>query len=191
MRFSKIFGMILFATSLTGCIPAALVVGATAGGAVVYDKRPTKTMLQDQKASESVSQMVVNAPELQQGTHIVVATFNHIMLLAGQTETAAQRDKVYALASTVKNVSRIYNEITVETPTSKWQRTQDTWMTTKVKSKMLAQAGFHSTQIKVVTENGTVYLMGILSHSQADDAVDIARHTDGVQTVVKVFEYPQ
>ena len=190
-RLSKILSMIFFITSLTGCIPAALIVGATAGGAVVYDKRSTKTMIHDQQANESLAQLTTNAPELQRGAHITVATFNHIMLITGQTETPEQRDKVYQLATTIKNVSRIYNEITIGTPTSQWQRTQDSWITAKIKSRMLAQPGFHSTQIKVVTENGTVYLMGILSRNQADDAVDIARHVDGVKTVVKVFEYPQ
>lgn len=190
-RFAKVLGCVVIATHLAGCIPAALVVGATAGGAIVYDKRSTKTMIHDQQAGESLTQMTSNTPELQKGTHIVVATFHRVMLIAGQTETPEQRDKVYQLATTIPNVSRIYNEITVGTPISEWQRTKDSWITTKIKSKMLGQVGFHSTEIKVVTENGVVYLMGVLSRSQADDAVDIARRVDGVRTVVKVFEYPQ
>lgn len=192
-RFSKILGLSLVASSLclTGCIPAAIAVGATAGGAIIYDKRSTKRMIEDQQAGESLVQLTSNCPELQHGTHIVVATFNQIMLIAGQTETEAQRDKVYQLATTIPHVSRIYNQITIGKPTSEWQRTQDSWITTKIKSKMLSSPGFHSTQIKVVTENGVVYLMGMLSHEQADDAVNIARHTDGVHTVVKVFQFPQ
>ena len=88
-------------------------------------------------------------------------------------------------------MSRVYNEITVGPATTRWQRTKDAWITTKVKSELLAKPGLHSTEIKVVTENGVVYMMGKLSHRQADMATDVERKVDGVRTVVKVFEYPQ
>jgi osmotically-inducible protein OsmY len=91
----------------------------------------------------------------------------------------------------VKNVSRVYNEITVEAPTSSWQRSHDAWITTKIKTEMLAKPGLHSTQIKVITENDVVYLMGVLSERQATIAINVARQVDGVIKVVKVFENPQ
>lgn len=187
-RFHKLIGMLMLASCLTGCIPAALVVGATAGGAIVYDKRSVQTMAQDQEASEKAADLIAHSAELQQGTHIAIATFNHVLLLVGQTTTEAQRDRAYQLVSSVKNVSRIYNEITIQPPTSSWQRSHDAWITTKIKTEMLAKPGLHSTQIKVVTENGVVYLMGVLSPTQEDTAVNIARQIDGVKKVVKVFE---
>jgi osmotically-inducible protein OsmY len=184
----KIIGIFLLISCLSGCIPAAIVVGATAGGAVIYDKRSMKTIAQDQESTERAGQLIKSSPELQTGTHIAISTFDHVMLLVGQTTTSEQRDIAYKLVSNVSNVSRVYNEITIQPPTSSWQRTHDAWITTKIRTEMLAKPGLHSTQIKVVTENGVVYLMGIMSPPQVDMAVNIARRVDGVQKVVKVFE---
>jgi len=192
MKFSrniqKVIGISILVSCLSGCIPAALVVGATAGGAVIYDKRSMSTIAQDQEAGEKAGQLMNASPELQHGTHIAIATFDHVMLLVGQTSTPEQRDTAYQIASGVKNVSRIYNEITVQPPTSSWQRAHDAWITTKIKTEMLTTSGLHSTEIKVVTENGVVYLMGLLSPRQTELAVNIARRADGVKQVVKVFE---
>lgn len=189
-RFQKITGVIILIACLSGCIPAALVVGATAGGAVIYDKRSMETIAQDQESGAAAGGLINSSPALK-GTHIAIATFDHVLLLVGQTPTEQQRDLAYQLVSNVKNVSRVYNEITVQQPTSSWQRSHDAWITTKIKTEMLTTGGLHSTQIKVVTENGVVYLMGILSPRQSDLAVNIARRADGVRKVVKVFENPR
>lgn len=188
----KIICVLALMISLSGCIPAAaLVVGATVGGAVIYDKRSVKTMAQDQQAENTAGSRLRYAPELQKGTHIVCATFDRVLLLTGQVETEQQRVLADRLMSNVNNISRVYNEITIGKPTSSWRRTHDAWLTTKIKMQMLTTAGLHSTQIKVVTENGTVYLMGELSLNQAELAVNVARRIDGVQKVVKVFESPK
>ena len=189
--FQKIIGTIILASCLSGCIPAALIVGATAGGAVIYDKRSMETIAQDQESGETAGKLINASPDLKNGTHIAIATFDHVLLLVGQTSTEEQRNTAYQLVSNVKNVSRVYNEITVQNPTSSWQRSHDAWITTKIKTEMLTTKGLHSTQIKVVTENGVVYLMGVLSQGQADTATNIARRADGVRKVVKVFENPR
>jgi osmotically-inducible protein OsmY len=189
-RFQKLIGTAILISCLSGCIPAALVIGATAGGAVIYDKRSMKTIAQDQEAGERAGRLINQSPELK-GSHIAIATFDHVLLLVGQTPTEAQRDTAYQLVSNINNVSRVYNEITVQKPTSSWQRSHDAWITTKIKTEMLTSQGLHSTEIKVVTENGVVYLMGVLSDYQANLAVNIARRADGVQKVVKVFENPR
>lgn len=176
---------------LSACVPAALVIGATAGGAVIYDKRSMRTMIQDKDAAAYAEKKIQREPTLKKNTHIVIAVFNHILLLAGQTKTRAQRQKAAELTKGIKNVSRVFNEITIESPTSVWQRSKDAWITTKVKSAMLAKSGLQSTQIKVVTENSIVYLMGVVSHYQANLAADVARRVSSVKKVVKVFEYPR
>ena len=188
--FRKITGILILSICLSGCIPAALVIGATAGGAVIYDKRDIKTIAQDQEASETAGKLVATSDDLKTGTHIAIATFDHVLLLVGQTTTEEQRATAYQLVSSVKNVSRVYNEITIQKPTSSWQRSRDAWITTKIKTELLAKPGVHSTQIKVVTENGVVYLMGVLAPRQATWATNIARRADGVNEVVKVFENP-
>ena len=187
----NIFISLILVVGLSSCVPAAIVLGATVGGAVVYDKRSVKTMTQDQMAGEKAGAAIADSPDLQKGAHIAIATFDHVLLLVGQTETDQQRDTAYQIASKAPYISRVYNEITVEKPTTSWQRSRDAWITTKIKTKMLARPGLHSTQIKVVTENSVVYLMGVLSNRQAEMAVDIARRIEGVSKVVKVFENPQ
>lgn len=186
----KIATALVLAIALSSCVPAALVLGATVGGAVVYDKRSMQTITQDQRSAESAGGIISDTPALQ-NTHIAIAVFNHVLLLVGQTQTEQQRDTAYQIASKTKFVSRVYNEITIQKPTSTWQRSKDAWITTKIKAEMLTRRGLHSTEIKVVTENNVVYLMGVLSSHQADIAVDIARRTKDVQKVVKVFENPQ
>lgn len=190
-RTLKMIATLLLITSLSSCIPAALVVGATAGGAVVYDKRSIKTMIQDRDAAQGATNYIAASPDLQKGTHISVAVFHHIMLLVGQADTEEQRQTAYNLASRIKYIKRMYNEITVRKPISLSQRTKDAWITTKVKTEMLTTSGLHSTESKVVTEDGVVYLMGILTPQQIELAVDVARRVDGVREVVKVFENQQ
>ncbi|PIZ04653.1 MAG: phospholipid-binding protein [Gammaproteobacteria bacterium CG_4_10_14_0_8_um_filter_38_16] len=190
-RSHKLIGMLFLILGLSSCVPAALVLGATAGGAVVYDKRSMKTMVQDRDSAQAASNLINASSDLQQGTHISVATFNHIMLLVGQTTTEEQRTTAYQLASQVKYVSRVYNEITIQKPISMWQRSKDSWITTKVKTEMMATSGLHSTQVKVVTENGVVYLMGMLTPQQSELATNVARRIDGVREVVKVFQNQQ
>ena len=187
----KIICVLALLFSLTGCIPAALLIGATAGGAVIYDKRSVKTMTQDQDAEGRADYLIRSTPGLEKDTHIVCATFDHVLLLVGQTATEQQRTLAEERVSNIKNISRVYNEITVQQPTSSWRRSHDAWITTKIKTEMLTTPGLHSTQIKVVTENGTVYLMGQLSPSQTESATNVARRIDGVQKVVKVFENPK
>jgi len=196
MRFSltklyKIAGIACLLGMLASCVPAALVVGATAGGAIVYDKRSVKTMTEDQDAKAQAEINITNTPELQKDTHISVAVFNHIMLLVGQVSTDEQRELVAQRVASVKHVSRVYNEITVQKPISFEKRSQDSWMTTKVKSAMLLKKGLGSTQIKVVTEDSVVYLMGVVSPHQAELAADVTRRVNGVTKVVKVFENQQ
>lgn len=190
-HFQKIIGIFFLAFALVGCIPvAALVVGTTVGGAIVYDKRSAKTIAQDQESGNVAMGRISNTPSLR-GTHIVLATFNHIVLIVGQVNTEEQKNTVQEIVSNVKHVSRVYNELTIQPPTSDWRRNHDAWITTKIKTEMLTTSGLHSTEIKVVTEDGVVYLMGELTHGQADLATSIARRVAGVRKVVQVFEYPQ
>jgi len=185
----KLIILLCICIPLSGCVASALVVGATAGGAIVYDKRSFKTMNQDRHATQYAQNYMDHSKALRGRSHISVATFNHIMLLVGQAQTAKLRNTAFNLASKIKGVQRIYNEITISGSTSMVQRSDDVWLTTKIKSAMLMAKGLHSSQIKVVTESGTVYLMGLVSHAQAKLATNVARRISGVRKVIKVFQY--
>ena len=191
LKFSTIAGVVCLVATLSGCIPAALLVGATAGGAVVYDRRNMSTMTDDQNAKATAEMNIRNTSELQQNTRIEVAVFDHVLLLVGQTPMDELRTLATQQVSNIAHVSRVYNEMTIQNPISITQQSKDAWITAKVRTEMLAKKGLSSTDIKVITENSVVYLMGIVTPNQADLATDVARRVDGVQRVVKVFENQQ
>ena len=185
----KLLAILILIAPLCGCVPIALVVGATAGGALLYNQRSFKVMLQDQNAVSRAQRVIDKDPTLKGKTHISVAVYNHICLMVGQADSPALRDRAYELVAQVPNISRIYNEVTISGPTSLIQRSNDTWITSKVKAAMLAERGLKSTEIKVITEDSVVYLMGLVSPQQAALATNIARRIRGVSKVVKVFQY--
>ena len=186
--FKKIILLVCLLASLSSCIPAAFVVGATVGGVVIYDRRTISTMLQDREIANRAQATLDAAPQLR-GTHIVVTSFNHIVLIVGQTPAPEQRALAENLISKIPNIKRIYNRITIAAPSSTLVRTNDAWITSKVKTMMLAKPGLHSGEIKVLTENSVVYLMGIVTRKQAQLAIGVARQVAGVQEVVTIFEY--
>ena len=177
------------ALSLQGCFFAA---GAAAGAAtiaVVYDHRNINNILRDIDIAKRISDRISRIPALRDECHIEVSVFNHIVLLTGETPNPAYKQQAEAIAKSLPEVTRVYNQLTIQGPTSSLIRTSDAWITTKIKSEMLATEDLKSGSIKVVTENGVVYLMGIVKRDQADVAVDIARQVSGVQKVVKIFQY--
>ncbi len=184
-KFALLF---LLVSLLPGCVVPVIVGAATAGGAVIYDKRDFKTMGQDQQAYQNAQELLDYNKDLK-NAHIVVAVFYNTALLVGQTPTPAQRQEAYDIVSKVPNIKRIYNEITISGPTTMMQRSSDSWVTTKVRTALLAKPGLSSNNIKILTENGVVYLMGKTGRSEAELAADAARRVTGVQKVVKVFIY--
>lgn len=175
--------------SLQGCI---FVVGAAAGAAAitgVYDHRKIGKIAVDQKMTNDIVDKINAIPGLTQSSHIAVAVFNQNVLLTGETPDPAQRQQAEYATRSVPNVGQVYNQISIRGPISSLTRASDSWITAKIKTQMLATKGLKSGTIKVVTENGTVYLMGLVSRDQADAAVQIARQVAGVLKVVKIFQY--
>lgn len=187
----KLLLVLTLSLPMYGCVPAVLVAGAAAsasiGGAAIYDKRSFKAMNQDHKAHASAQQLLNTDPMLKDHSHINLAVFNHVGLLVGQAQNEAIRDRANQIVANTPHIKRVYNQITVSEPTTAMQRAQDSWITTKVRTMMVGKPGLGSTNLKVTTENGVVYLMGILSPKQADLAVDVARRVSGVNKVVKIF----
>lgn len=173
---------------LQGCV-VPFVAGAAASAVVVNDRRNIETMSDDQQIQYTAYQRIIADTSLTTGSHIVVETFDRNVLLVGEAPTEDVRNRVEAIVRSLPKVNRIYNQITIGPPASPAELSNDSWITTKVKSEMLAAKGLHSSQVKVITENGSVYLLGIVTHDQAQLAVDVARHVSGVQRVVKLFEY--
>lgn len=186
----KTLALIALCLTLEGCI---FVVGAAAGAAAVaavYDHRTIERTLEDTQIANTITERLKTASLTSwEQSHLEITTFNHVVLLSGETPFASYREQAEEIAKSVRDVQKVYNQITVQQPTSPLTRTSDTWITTKIKTLMLANEDLKSGSIKVITENGTVFLMGNVTQSQADIAVDIARKAAGVQKVIKIFQY--
>jgi osmotically-inducible protein OsmY len=120
--------------------------------------------------------------------HLIVVSYNGYVLLAGQVNDEPLKATATEVARKVKGVRRIYNELEIGPTTSALQRTQDTWITGRIKTQLLADSNIEGTRIKIVTENGVVYLMGIVSPPEADLISGIAADVAGVSRVVRLFE---
>lgn len=185
----KILAILSIVLLLPGCIPAVFVAGAAAGGAIIYDHRDTKTMVTDRDATFQIQNKLDLDKDLAKQAHLSVVTFNHIALLVGQVPNEELRKQAETIAKANSQIKVLYNEITVEAPISRTQITNDTWITTKVKTTLLATPGLSSTNLKIITENGTVYLMGLITRTHADLATEKTRTVSGVKKIVKLFEY--
>lgn len=182
--------IIALCLNLQGCIFVAGAAAGAAGIAVVYDHRKLEKIALDQRITNCIIEQIRIDPRLGcDNNHIEVTTFNQVVLLSGQTVTPELSQKADAIARNTPNVCKVYNQITIKGSSSSLTRASDSWITAKIKTEMLATKGLQSGSIKVLTENGTVYLMGMVTHDQADIAVEIARQVAGVQRVIRVFQY--
>jgi osmotically-inducible protein OsmY len=194
---------LLIATNLLyGCAPV-VIGGAAAGTAVVATSRRSAGSLVDDEAIEVKARLaLIENKELNNQVHVEITSYDGIVLLTGEAPTAQLRTEVENLVKKVPElenlsrenpaVSRIHNEIAIAAPSSFMTRASDSLVTAKVKIDLLGITdieGFNGTRVKVVTENGTVYLMGLLTHKEADAVTEKARQVGGVQRVVKLFEY--
>ena len=151
--------------------------------------RTTAQIIEDDNIETKITVNIHAENEAYHNNHLVVVSFNGYILLAGQVIDAALKSGATTEARKVQGVRRIYNELEIGPPTSAMTRTNDTWITTRIKSVLLGSSDIPGTQVKVVTENGIVYLMGILNRSNAQAAATAASQVGGVQKIVKLFEY--
>jgi osmotically-inducible protein OsmY len=123
------------------------------------------------------------------GANLTIASHNGHVLLAGQVASDELRQRAQDVVNRLEHVRSVHNELSVEGSTSLLARTNDAWLTSKVKAKLVADRVVAADRIKVITENGVVYLMGIVPRKQAEEAVRVTSTVGGVQKIVKVFDY--
>jgi osmotically-inducible protein OsmY len=129
-----------------------------------------------------------NSPELE-SSNINVNSYNRVVLLTGQAPTAEARSRAAEVARQYRGVRQVYNEIKISGPTSLIARTNDAWLTAKVKHKLMRSDQIESSSVKVVTENGIIYLMGLISQEKAKEALRLTSEIGGAVKVVSVLEY--
>jgi osmotically-inducible protein OsmY len=175
----------LAVAQLSAC--ALVVGGAMVGGTMVaIDRRTTGTQLEDQsiesKASSRIRELVGDRG------HVIVTSYNRTVLLTGEVPTEADRTAVEQAVQRIENVRSTVNELAVMPPSSMSTRSNDSFLTGKVKATFVDAKDLQANAFKVVTERGTVYLMGRVTEREATRATDLARTVSGVQKVVRVFD---
>jgi osmotically-inducible protein OsmY len=175
------------AAMLHGC--GAVVIGA--GTAAAYssyeDRRSTGTQFED----EGIELRAMNRIDQRYGfkVHVNVTSYNRSVLVTGEVPDTQTREEVGKMVLTAGSVRAMANELEIAATSSLGARTNDSLITSNVKARFLTAKGFSANHIKVVTEAGVVFLMGVVTEAEASAAADVARTTDGVRKVVKVFEY--
>jgi osmotically-inducible protein OsmY len=187
MKLYSIALSLLLALSLNGCGSMLATMESN-----TLEEDPGERTLGQQIEDETIeTKAVVNlaaANEAFDSCHVVAVSYNGYVLLAGQVHTAELKAEATAVVREIRNVRRIYNELEVASPSSTMTRSSDTWITTKVKSYLLGRSSTEGNRVKVVTENGVVYLMGLATKEEADRVVEVASGISGVQRVVRIFE---
>lgn len=187
LRFGFLLMLIGFVSS------CASVISATTGNEGIEENRGSRSMgaVVDDNSIETVIKVNLNAADEQlKKAHINVVSFNGTVLLVGQVPSQDIKNLATRVARTSSSrVKEVYNELEVAGATTFLSRSNDAWLTAKIKTLMLADAEVSGMRTKVVTENGVVYLMGLLTQEEANTAVNVVSNTKGVTKVVRAFEY--
>lgn len=188
MQLTKKLGVIALLILLQGC-SAAIVAGTAGAVTSASDRRTLGTQIDDNNIEIKATLALKSDEKLAKFSNVIVVSLNGNVLLIGQTPTTEMRAKAAKLVEPVLGVKRIHNQIRIGNITGISTKTHDTWLTSKVKTQLIAEETLSANDIKVVTENGEVFLMGIVTETEANKATEIARHVSGVEKVIKVFEY--
>lgn len=186
MRIVPLLLLALLAGSLQGCFPV-VAAGAGAGVMMAQDRRTSGAYVEDEaietKAFDRIGKQYKN------NVHVNVTSFNRNVLISGEAPSEAVKAEIGKLVRGIENVRNVNNELVVSGVSSLTSRSSDTLITSDVKLRFMQDKRFDAGHVKVVTENGSVFLMGIVYRAEADAATEIASTTGGVQRVVRLFEY--
>ena len=186
-RLSLAASLGVVAALLQGCVPVVIGAGSAAAYSSYDDRRSTGTQMED----EGIELRAMNRIDQRYGfkVHVNVTSFNRSVLITGEVPDSQAREDVAKMVVTAGNVRAVANELEISATSSLAARTNDSLITSNVKARFLTAKGFSANHVKVVTEAGVVFLMGVVTEAEANAAAEVARTTDGVRKVVKVFEY--
>lgn len=185
----RLAALAVSAVMLSGCVAA--VVGGTAAG-VGHDRRSWTTVISDRNIQATAYDNFNKDKELALKNNVSIVVYNGVMLLAGEVRTEELRQRAERRVSGYEGVRRLVNEIEVREPEGFLSQRRDNTITAHVKTALLDIVDlpdFDPTRVNVTTVHRTVYLMGLLTHAEADRVAEIARNVAGVEKVVRVFEY--
>ncbi len=154
-----------------------------------YGKRTFGTKLDDGRVESLAKRNIRAADPALDTSHFKVTSFNGTVLITGQVPSQELIELASKTVNGMRNITQVHNELVVAGPTSLISRSNDGWLSTKIKTSMMASSATDANRIKVVTSNGVVYMLGLLTREEAEAAVSLTRNIYGVQKIVKIFEY--
>ena len=172
---------------LEGCVEAVILGGAATGAFVVADRRQPEIVAGDERVGLTALSRVGN--RFGDKVHFNVTSYNYNVLLTGEVPDAQTKAEIEKIVMQIAQVKGVVNELQVAGRSTLGARGNDTYLTGRVKAAFVAENKFQANHVKVVTEAGVVYLLGLVTRKEADDATAIARSISGVRKVVRVFEY--
>ena len=186
---SKIIIAGFIISTLSGCVTAAIAVVAIGTVDILHDRRTVGEYVDDGSIELTAKNYLLSRKEVRASAHVKPDSWNGILLLSGEIDDPQIKQDIVAFMNNIQGVRQVVDETTITGKTALLTRTNDTWITSKVKSRLLIKTGLDSNRVKVITTRGTVYLMGIVTQEEANTATDLTREVRGVARVVKVFEY--
>lgn len=185
----KLFAALLLGASvlpvLQGCFPA-VATGVGAGVSVAVDRRTLGTQTEDESIEWKASSRI--GDKLRDRGHFNFTSYNRKVLITGEVASEEYKAEAGRIVSGIPNVVGVYNELVVGPSTSLTERSNDAFITSKVKSRSVDNGKFNPIHVKVVTEAGAVFLLGMTTQAEQDAAIQVARTTAGVKKVVPLFE---
>lgn len=183
--------LLLGATLMAGCAPMLFGAAAVGTAATVHDRRPANVILDDQQIELEAMTALLRNPDVRDRSQISVTSYNRTLLLTGNADTTEVGQEAAALMSRIGKVQRVVDEVTVGPRLDMTRQAEDTYITGRVKTDLIGVRlpGFDPTRVKVVTNDGVVFLMGLVSPAEADASAEKASYVPGVKRVVKLFEY--
>lgn len=187
----KLIFISLIPLLLSGCTTVAIgaVAGVATTASITHDRRTAGTFIEDEAIELKAIKQLFADKEISNSSHINITSYNMVVLITGETPNEDIRKRVANIVRNITKVTHVYNELTIAAPSSWISRSSDSLITSKVKTRLLTLKDFYGMRVKVVSEKGVVYLMGLLTSAEADIATGEAQITGGVQKVVKLFQY--
>ncbi|MSQ71832.1 MAG: BON domain-containing protein [Betaproteobacteria bacterium] len=176
------------ACNLTGCIQAAII-GTATGVMVANDRRQPEVVGGDERVEWTAASRLGERYPKRDDIHVNVNSYNYTVLLTGEVPNEEIKGDIEKLMGRIASVKNVVNDLQVGKPTAMSARGNDSFITGKVKGNFVTANKFSAIHVKVITENAVVYLLGLVSNKEADDATGIARGVNGVRKVVRIFEY--
>ena len=189
-RAVTFFAAVFFlAASLSACVPVLFTTAVVTAIDVSIDRRTPGRYLDDNRLEVKLRLAFSSDPQLRAGVNISVTSMNGIVLLSGETNTDEQRRRAAQVAESYPETRKVVNELQLAGMTNFPSRINDTWLTGKVKATLLNVPNFPASAVKVVTEHGKVYLLGLVTRAEGEAAVSAIRRVRGITHIITVFEY--